>query len=256
MFIVYKFLGSILLPPGIIILFLFLLSAAVIKFKNKRIAPTLLLLAGIAIYFISTAPGSSLITGTLERKYRNSLPGSKDPTAFVVLAGGSGYDRSGVPISPSPYALERIYSAVTAADSTKDVLVFSGGNVYGYDQRTEAEIMYDCAIKMGWKGETKVETSSRTTGENMSFSRKMLPASKFKDVVIVTNAFHMPRAMLRARSEFAGRNIFPLSSAAVTNPRLRGISDLFPEAGWFHVSCMGIKEWLGILFYEAFVPPL
>ena len=75
------------------------------------------------------------------------------------------------------YSLERIYTAVTSADPEKDVLIFSGGNVYGFNARTEAEIMEECALKMGWKGKTVTENSSRTTEENMTCSARSSPTA-------------------------------------------------------------------------------
>ena len=52
--------------------------------------------------------------------------------------------------------------------------------------------MEECALKMGWKGKTVTENSSRTTEENMTCSAKIIADSGLQDIVIVTNAFHMP----------------------------------------------------------------
>ena len=110
--------------------------------------------------------------------------------------------------------------------------------------------MEDCGKRRGWKGKTMLETSSRTTGENMLCAARMLSGPDFHNVVIVTNAFHMPRSMLRARSVFRGKSLFSLSGGMETNPRFRGIPDLFPDAHNFHLSCLGIKEWIGIMAFR------
>lgn len=252
MFYAYKLIGSLLVPPGLLCVITFIFSLVLFRSKNKKILSLAMLALSLSIWFMSTSAGSFFITGGLERKHLNSVPQTERPVAFLVLSGGSNYNMHGDAVTPGVYSLERIYSAVTAADSTKDVLIFSGGNVYGYDQRTEAEIMEDCAKKMGWKGKTLLETSSRTTGENMTCAERMLCGPEFHHVVIVTNAFHMPRSMLRAISVFRGKSIFSLSAGMETNSRFRGIPDLFPDAHNFNISCLGIKEWIGILAFRIF----
>jgi uncharacterized SAM-binding protein YcdF (DUF218 family) len=107
--------------------------------------------------------------------------------------------------------------------------------------------MEDCAKRMGWKGKSMLETSSRTTGENMHYAGKMLSGSDFHHVVIVTNAFHIPRSMLRAHSVFKDKKLYSLSEGLETAPGFRGLPDLFPDAHNFYLSCLGIKEWIGIL---------
>ena len=250
LFYAYKLIGSLLVPPGLLCVITAIFSLILFRSKNKKTLSLAMLALSLSIWFMSTSQGSFFITGGLERKHLNSVPDTERPVAFLVLAGGSNYDSDGDAVTPGVYSLERIFSAVTAADSTKDVLIFSGGNVYGYDQKTEAEIMEDCAKKMGWEGKTMLETSSRTTGENMLCAERMLSGPDFHNVVIVTNAFHMPRSMLRARSVFRRKSIFSLSGGMETNPGFRGIPDLFPDAHNFHLSCLGIKEWIGIMAFR------
>lgn len=250
MFYAYKLIGSLIVPPGLLCVFTALLAFVLFRAKNKKILSLTMLLLSLSIWFISTSVGSCLITGHLERKHINSVPETERPVAFLVLAGGSNNNRQGEAVTPAVYSLERIYLAVTTADSSKDLLIFSGGNVYGYDQRTEAEIMEDCARKMGWKGRTLLEMYSKTTGENMVYAEKMLSETDFQDIVIVTNAFHMPRSMLRARSVFRGKKLFSLSGGLETNPKFQGMSNIFPNAGKFHLSSLGIKEWIGILAFK------
>lgn len=250
MFYAYKLIGSFIIPPGLLCLIIAFFSFLLFRAGGKKKLSAAMLLVALSIWFMSTPVGSNLITGGLERKHENSLPVTEKPVAFLVLAGGSKYDMRGREIIPSVYSLERIYSAVTAADPAKDLLIFSGGNVYGFNRKAEAKIMEDCALRMGWKGRIMTETSSRTTGENMLYAGKMLSESDFQDIVIVTNAFHMPRSMLRAHSVFKGKNLFSLSGGLETFPRFSGLPDIFPDAHHFHLSCMGIKEWTGILAFR------
>lgn len=252
MFYAYKLIGSLIVPPGLICVIMALLAFVLFRKKARKIISSVILLLSLSIYFMSISVGSNIITGPLEEKHQNSTPKTESPVAFLVLAGGSSYDSEGKASDPSVYSLERIYAAVRTADSKKDVLIFSGGNVYGYNSATEAEIMEECAVNMGWKGKTILENASRTTKENMVLSNKILSEGNYKDVVIVTNAFHLPRSMLIASSVFKDINIYSLSLGRHTVNKFRGLSDLFPEAGHFNLSCMGIKEWIGILAFKIF----
>ena len=178
MFYAYKLIGSFIVPPGLLCLIIAFFSFLLFRSGGKKKLSAAMLLLALSIWFMSTPVGSYEITGGLERIYGNSIPDTERPLAFLVLAGGSNYDREGRETMPGVYSLERIYSAVTAADPAKDLLIFSGGNVYGFNRKTEAKIMEECAIRMGWKGKTMTETSSRTTGEDMFYAGKMLSESK------------------------------------------------------------------------------
>lgn len=252
MFYVYKLIGSLIVPPGLLCVIMALLSFVLFRKKERKIVSSAILLLSLFIYFISISVGSNIITGPLEEKYHNFQPKTESPVAFLVLAGGSSYDREGKASNPSVYSLERIYTAVRTANHKKDILIFSGGNVYGYNSATEAEIMEECAVNMGWKGKTILENASRTTAENMVLSNKILSEENYKDVVIVTNAFHIPRSMLIASSVFKNINIYSLSAGRHTVNKFRGLSDLFPDAHNFNLSCLGIKEWIGIFAYKVF----
>lgn len=231
MFYAYKLIGSLIVPPGLLCVVMALLSVVLFRKKDRKIVSSAILLLSLSIYFISISVGSNIITGPLEEKHQYLLPNTENPVAFLVLAGGSSYDSEGKASNPSVYSLERIYIAVRTADSQKDVLIFSGGNVYGYNTVTEAEIMKECAINMGWKGKTILENASRTTKENMVLSNKILSEENYKDVVVVTNAFHMPRSMLMASSVFKDVNVYSLSAGRLTINKFRESPTFFLMQG-------------------------
>ncbi len=251
MFYAYKLIGSLIVPPGLFCLATAFFSFLLFRTKGRKSLSAAMLILTLSIWFMSTSVGSYAITGGLERKYANSLPVIQSPVAFLVLAGGSSYDRTGAETIPGVRSLERVFSAVTSADPQKDVLIFSGGQVYGYGKSSESKIMEDCAKKMGWKGRVMTEEYSRTTAENMLYSGKMLSNTDYEDIVIVTNAFHMPRSMLWAHSAIREKRLFSLSGGLETYPGFRGLPDLFPDAHNFYLSCLGIKEWIGILAFRV-----
>ena len=138
MFYAYKLLGSMIAPPGSLIIITVLFSFLLLRTKSKKMLFWSMILFSASIWVMSTSVGSYAMIGGLERKYENSAPVSERPIAFLVLAGGSNYDSKGREVMPAAYSLERIYTAVTSADPAKDVLIFSGGNVSCFTARAQA----------------------------------------------------------------------------------------------------------------------
>ena len=92
-----------------------------------------------------------------------------------------------------------------------------------------------------------VEDRSRTTAENAVLSRAMIPDDAPGPWVLVTSAYHMPRAM----GSFCGAgwtNLIPYA----TDYR----SDSFwTDIGWspaenLHLLNTTVKEWIGLLAYR------
>ncbi|MFD3541717.1 YdcF family protein [Streptomyces sp. NPDC058662] len=95
---------------------------------------------------------------------------------------------------------QRIYEAQLARGGRPPVLLASGGK--GSDEKVpEARAMADWLIARGVPAEhVRLEDSSRTTEENMLFSRElMLADDPGYRCVVVTNNFHAFRAAMMAR---------------------------------------------------------
>lgn len=212
----------------------------------------MLALFSVTLWFMSTPLGETYITGPLEEMYSNRLPPDGSPIVILVLSGGSSYNNNGKAVQPGIYTLERLYCAVSLAKKRGGMLIFSGGNVYGLNQKSEAEIMADCAKNMGWNGKIILEKKSRTTKENLDFTAKLLEAETIHNLVIVTNAFHMPRSVYSASKAFPNVNIYPYASGRTTDPVFKGLPYLLPDAGCFRTSCFGIKEWIGLTVYRIY----
>lgn len=256
MFALYKIIGAFAAPPGLFIIILLAVAAAS-AFKARRAtcryteSVTIpLIISAAALYAMSTSAGALLITGPLEARYETKLPPDGEPAAFLVLAGGSSYDDTGSSVQPSPLALERLYVAVTFASMREGnaVLVLSGGNVFGDNDRSEAAALGDAARAMGWSGEIILEEQSRTTAENMKYSAAMLHTRNLQNVVVITNAFHLPRAMRFARQFMPDATLYPVATPRQADPIIRGLSSFLPNAQSLYLSCLGAREWIGAAF--------
>jgi uncharacterized SAM-binding protein YcdF (DUF218 family) len=128
-------------------------------------------------------------------------PPRPDPDAVVVL--GSGLIRGKVP----PLLRSRLdrgrEMAETIVAGGTPVLVTSGGQ--GPDEpRSEGAAMREYLVEESGDGggEVVAETRSRSTEQNLRFSRALVderPEAKGRQLLVVTNGYHVPRAALISR---------------------------------------------------------
>ena len=96
------------------------------------------------------------------------------------------------------------------------------------------------AVKVYWQ-----ETRSRTTAENAVMSAAILKEAGVSRIVLVTQAFHMPRAVRLFRS--AGLEVIPAPTDFKTDDDASiGFGSLIPRASAMQNSYYALHEWLGI----------
>lgn len=97
--------------------------------------------------------------------------------------------------TPSPALERRVRHAVTLAGQGRARnLLMSGGPVA--HPEPEAHVMRDMAVAQGVPaGRVHVESQSRNTIQNALLSAPMLTARGWSRAVVVTDAFHLPRAL-------------------------------------------------------------
>lgn len=129
-------------------------------------------------------------------------------------------------------------------------IVLSGGSnalLFEVDL-SEAEQMKRMLVALGVAPERLVlEGTSRTTWENAVATRDLVKPAPGARWLLVTTAFHMPRAMAAFRA--AGwSGVVARPAAYATTGRI----GLRPPMLWGAMSAdMAVKEWLGILGYRV-----
>jgi uncharacterized SAM-binding protein YcdF (DUF218 family) len=241
MFYLKKLLSAALLPPfGLILLAaLGLLLMRRYRRLGATLAATAVLLMGLAsIPLIANA----LLRGI---EYPEPLVPErlKDADAIVVLAGGSYHSaREYGGDTVNALSLERVRYAARLARQSGLPLLVTGGAPFGGRPESESmrEVLQDeLGIKVRW-----VETASRDTAENASLSAPILRAAGIHRIVLVSHAWHLPRAIpLFTREGFA---VVPAPTGFATDyPSL--LKNLLPSARSLARSEFAAHEWLGKL---------
>ena len=208
--------------------FFFLMNGRqMMTFEGKRLANLLSLLYGIfiigalAIHFLSYFSGKDILmyladfalfystflylSYVLYGTFCNFFPIRKEPDSIIVL--GSGLIGDKVP----PLLAQRLTKGKSIYDQFqgRPKLIVSGGQ--GADELTsEAEAMADYLMEQGvQKDAILIENRSRTTFENLTFSKAILEDQGLgKNVLVVTNSFHALRAgIFMRRLRIPGRSV-------------------------------------------------
>jgi uncharacterized SAM-binding protein YcdF (DUF218 family) len=132
------------------------------------------------------------------------------PTAIVVLGGGRRAFAPEYGVSDlSPPSFERLRYGAWLAERTGAPLAFTGGVGWAALDRTqvgatEAEIAARIARDELDRPLRWVESASRDTRENAILTVKALRAAGVRRIVLVTHAWHMPRALREFEQQAGG----------------------------------------------------
>ena len=207
-------IGALLLPP-VPLLLLVLVGARMILWR--RGVGWSVLLAAVALLWLSQCAGTE---GWLREHVVKSppalapariaelrtQPAARKDTAIVVLGGGlipfaRDYDAATL----GPLSAERLRYGVWLSRETGLPIAFSGGIGWGGDPDgpTEADVAARVAKNEFGRPLTWLENRSQDTRQNAGLTVAMLKSAGIRHIVLVTHAFHMPRA-LRAFRDAAG----------------------------------------------------
>lgn len=259
MFALSKLGTFLFLPPGLLVLLL-CLAAFLARRGRRRSALALILGAAALIYLLSARAFSDLLIRPLEDRYPplafgsgasgGGAPGPIGPEAPVVVLGGGSVDRSpeeGMRASLAPEPAKRLAYGLRVARALDRPLIFSGGRVWqGKDIESEADAArrYIEENAAGEAGRASYDDLSRTTRENARYAARL---SGSREVVLVTSAYHMPRAVLSFKKE--GLRAIAAPTDYKTNRSPYSIADFLPTSEAFSNSYKALHEYLGLLAY-------
>lgn len=242
---------ALLLPPG---LFLLLLAIGLLFLRRRPQLSRILLLANLALFYLLSTP---LVAGLLMQRvepYPALAAAEIDAAparAIVVLSSGREIDAAeygGDTVGPS--TMIRCRYAVHLQRRTGLPILASGG-IPGRGEVSLAQLMADFMTAELGAGEVWIEDRSRTTYENARFSAGHLRARQIETVFLVTQAWHMPRAV--AVFEAAGLNVIPAPTAfrgAATAGARVSFEAWLPASHALDRSYAALHEIVGSLWYR------
>lgn len=241
----HKILPIIFLPSGFIIVLIFI---GLIKRK-----PILIWLALILFYLFATPVVSESIFKYVEKgQLIKDISKVPKADAIVVLGGMFNYVKTETGSKNEWSDPDRFFGGLELYKLGKaDQIIFTGAKMpwADKDQETEGESLKKYAVKMGVPDSIiKISGLVTTTEDESKEVRKLLPTSN--TIILVTSAFHMPRA--KQLFEKQGFNVITYPVDSKVSLEGKTILDYLPEADSFKRSETGIRELIGRVFYTIF----
>ena len=190
-------ISSIIMPPGLFIIILLILSLHALKKPRRVILSSLLFLTAIGMYITSIPITTFYLNKWFIDVYKPELPPEHERAAIIVLAAGSSNDENGKPFQPSIGTMERLYVGVKLAKehTSFSYLILSGGDVMKHNNISEAAVMAKAAATMDCNAQIILEEKSRNTDENLKYCSQIIKTLSVKNIILVTNNTHIRRAM-------------------------------------------------------------
>jgi uncharacterized SAM-binding protein YcdF (DUF218 family) len=257
-FIASKVLWFFAAPSALLIL-----GALIGAAFSARRSGQLLALGCLAILLVlGAAPAGALLIAPLENRFP-APPADAPPPYGVIVLGGAIDDDISLARGHTTFdeGAERLTQAVVLArrfPSTR--IVYTGGsNSLRGRPSSEAEQARNLMVALGVDAQRiTLETRSRNTDENARFTAEIVHPQPDQSWLIVTSAYHIPRAMGLFRK--AGFNAI---AVPVDYRTLGGPADWRPNVNLPHglvLFDLAVHEWVGLVAYrlshriDAFFP--
>ena len=232
------------LPP-ICFLYLAVLGVAIVR-RHRRGGQVLVCLglAGLVVLSLPVIAGSLIIA--LEQNLPVEPPANAMPEAIVVLGGDVARDTGAPFVIPGYLTLDRLRTGAALHRRTGLPILVTGGLVLP-DRPAIARVMAD-SLREDFQVPVKwIEDASVDTWENAALSAVILKQQGIRSVYVVTQGWHMRRAILAFRH--AGLIVTAVPTS-INPPITLEPSDFMPRASAWALSYYGLHEWIGCAWYS------
>ena len=251
-FALSKTLGVMMLPTNFLLglgLLGVLLSATHFARAGRRLLAASVVLLALCAF----SPLGSLLIHPLESRFPQWDPARGTPDGIIVLGGpidadlSAEYGRAVIRGAP-----DRIVAAAALAHRYPNArVIFTGGSadLFANDAR-EADYAGAMLENLGVdKARLSLERRSRNTYENALFTKALAEPKPGERWVLVTSAFHMPRAVGLFRK--VGFPVEPYPVDWHAGPRLRDALTFtnIADEGLARTD-IAMREWMGLLAYR------
>ena len=209
-------------------------------------------LTGVIILVILSMPiVSDKLIAYLESDYELIKPSKVESADAVVVLSGmvkTIQTKNGLDYEWSE-AADRIFAGIDLFKLNKaPVLILTGGKLPWSIGVPEGEYLRDVAIDLGVpKKDILITENVENTDQEAKAIKKILLLDNPK-VILVTSAFHMPRAQLVF--EAAGINVIPFPVDFIIGAEKLTFMSFIPSAGSFASTSFFVREMIGRTYYS------
>jgi uncharacterized SAM-binding protein YcdF (DUF218 family) len=240
----------ILAQPSNLIVFAIALGVLALLLGRRKLARWLLYPASAALLLISVLPVGQWLLLPLENRFLPPVDPPVDVDGIVVLGGGIDLgvsERRGMATFGDTG--ERFISVVELARRYPGArVVFSGGQGWlAATDLTEAKVMRGFLRTHGLAdGRVIFEDQARNTYENAQLAKRLATPEPGERWLLVTSAFHMPRAVGAFRQ--IGWPVIPYPVDYRTSGEFKLL--VTPDAGqrWRELD-QAVQSWIGLIAY-------
>ncbi len=254
MFYVLSKLGFLFLRPSNAFVLALLLGVGLRLLGWRRRGAELIGIALTLLVICAWTGVPTLLLRPLEQRF--SIPDNPDrlaPAGILVLGGvvdtGLSTERGSAEVIDGA---ERLIATAELARRYPDArIVLSGGSngVFANDEHAESAIARDLLVEFGVSAKRiTIEDRSRNTRENAIYSFSTVEPKPREQWLLVTSAFHMPRAMGTFRAAgWSGVVAWPVDYRnGASTDWLGGRT----AAEGLTMTDMAVREWIGLAAYR------
>jgi uncharacterized SAM-binding protein YcdF (DUF218 family) len=249
-FALSKILGFFAIPSNLVIV-LALLGAALLPTRLARAGGRLMVGSLLVLTIMGLSPLGNALILSLEQRFPPWDAARGAPDGIVVLGGAISPDistaRNTVTLNEAAERMTVVAELAKRYPAAR--IIFSGGNgalIFG--EGTEAEFAVRLFETFGIaRARIIAEDQSRNTVENAVFSKQLAMPKPGERWLLVTSAYHLPRAIGVFRQAGFSVEAYPVDW------RTRGPQDAsrpFPTVGdGLRRTDTAVREWVGLAAY-------
>ncbi len=198
---------------------------------------------------LAFSPLSRILVRPLEDRFPQQVVHSGKVDGIIVLGGAIGVAREDIVLNNAAARMTKAVELARAHPEAKLVFTGGGANLLSQVVRTEADGARLLFLGLGLPEERLVlEDQSRNTLENALFTRRLVDPKPGERWLLVTSAWHMPRAMGVFRQAGFDVEAFPVDFLS-SGERADFFRPYRKAARGLDIADDTFKEWVGLVVY-------
>jgi uncharacterized SAM-binding protein YcdF (DUF218 family) len=252
MFYIGKVLWFLLTPSNAVMLLVLAGVVVSLASRRSRIGLGLTALGGIGLFLCGLSPLGFWLATPLEDRFPPPKPMPTSIAGLIILGGGlrihDTAQSDALSINDAGDRLIALADLARRYPAAKIVISGGSGDLFG-ESDAEADLIRRHAETLGIDpARILAEDRSRTTYENAIYTRDLVQPADGEKWLLVTSAWHMPRAIGAFRQAGFPVIAYPVDFRS-TGPHYawRAFTEV---ARGLRVSDLMMKEWVGLVAYR------